>query len=585
MQPMQATSQAQRAGGARSDDAPDAVVIGAGHNGLVAANLLADQGWDVVVCEATPQLGGAVRSAEVTSPGYLSDLFSAFYPLSAASPVLRALELDRYGLHWTHSPSVLAHVFPDDRCAVLSRDLDQTAASVEEFAAGDGAAWRAMAEQWESIRQPLIDALFTPLPALGPALRLLGGLGGAGALRMARMALLPVRRLGEERFNGAGAPILLAGNALHADLPPEGAGSAIYGWLLAMLGQSYGFPVPVGGAGMLTQSLANRLAAGGGTLRLSSPVESIEISDGAAVAVRLASGERIRARRAVLADVTAPALYRDLVGEANLPAGFVADLDNFQWDSPTLKIDWAVRSKVPWTAAGARGAGTVHLGVDLDGLTRYAADLATRQIPRQPFLLFGQMTTADPSRSPAGTESAWAYTHLPPGVEFSDEAIAEHVDRVEATVERHAPGFADLVAGRYVQSPLRLEQENPSLVHGAVNGGTAQLHQQLVFRPVPGFGGASTPIDRLFLSGSSAHPGGGVHGAPGSNAARAALARNGLLGGGRRKASELVMGRLYRGSAGERHAVDGGSSGERHAVDGGSAGEPRALAGEPGSLS
>jgi phytoene dehydrogenase-like protein len=170
------------------------------------------------------------------------------------------------------------------------------------------------------------------------------------------------------------------------------------------------------------------------------------------------------------------------------------------------------------------------------------------------------MTTADPSRSPEGTESAWAYTHLPPGVEFTDEAIAEHVDRIEATIERHAPGFADLVVGRYVQSPSRLEQENPSLVHGAVNGGTAQLHQQLVFRPVPGFGGASTPIDRLFLGGSSAHPGGGVHGGPGSNAARAALARNGLLGGGRRKASEMVMSRLYRGAGEERRALAGRSS-------------------------
>jgi phytoene dehydrogenase-like protein len=205
-----------------------------------------------------------------------------------------------------------------------------------------------------------------------------------------------------------------------------------------------------------------------------------------------------------------------------------------------------VRAKVPWTAAGARGAGTVHLGVDLDGLTRYAADLATRQVPRAPFLLFGQMTTADSSRSPDGTESAWAYTHLPLGVKLGSDALAEHVERIEACIERHAPGFRDLVVGRRVASPGQLERENPSLVHGAVNGGTAQLHQQLVFRPVPGLGGASTPVDRLFLSGSSAHPGGGVHGAPGSNAAKAALARDGLLGPGRRKATQLLMNRIYR---------------------------------------
>ncbi|MBV9823343.1 MAG: NAD(P)/FAD-dependent oxidoreductase [Actinobacteria bacterium] len=540
----------------RSDSTPDAVVIGAGHNGLVAANLLADAGWDVVVCEATEHLGGAVRSAEVTSPGYLSDLFSAFYPLSAASPILHGLELERYGLHWTHAPHVLAHVFPDDRCAVLSRDLDVTAASVEEFAAGDGDAWRQLAAEWEQIRQPLIDALFTPLPALGPATRLLTRLGAAGALRMARLGVLPVRRLGEERFGGDGAPMLLAGNALHADLSPEGAGSAIYGWLLAMLGQSVGFPVPVGGAGMLVRSLADRFAARGGTVRLAAPVESVEVRAGVAVGVRLASGERIGARRAVLADVTAPLLYRDLVGVEHLPDRFVADLDNFQWDTPTIKIDWAVREKVPWTAPGARGAGTVHLGVDLDGLTRYAADLATRRVPREPFLLFGQMTTADASRSPAGTESAWAYTHLPLGVRLSEDDLAEHVERIEDRVERHAPGFRELVIGRHIASPATLQHDNPSLVHGTVNGGTAQLHQQLVFRPVPGFGGASTPVDRLFLAGSSAHPGGGVHGAPGSNAAKAALARDGLLGGGRRKAAELLMRRIYRPER-DRTAVAG----------------------------
>jgi phytoene dehydrogenase-like protein len=156
------------------------------------------------------------------------------------------------------------------------------------------------------------------------------------------------------------------------------------------------------------------------------------------------------------------------------------------------------------------------------------------------------MTTADPSRSPAGTESAWAYTHLPHGIEFDEAMVAEQVQRIEAILERHAPGFGELVVGRYVQSPARLQQENPALVHGAVNGGTAQLHQQLVFRPVPGLGGASTPIDRLFLAGSSAHPGGGVHGAPGSNAARTALARAGALGAARRGATSLVQRRIYR---------------------------------------
>jgi phytoene dehydrogenase-like protein len=532
--------------GMRGADGVDAVVIGAGHNGLVAANLLADAGWQVLVCEATEYAGGAVRTAEVTAPGYRSDLFSAFYPLTAASPVIKSLELQDYGLSWAHSPSVLAHVFPDDRCAVLSRELDRTAASLDEFALGDGAAWRRLAAGWAELEPPLVDALFTPLPALGPASRMFGRLGIGGTLRMARQALLPVRRFGEELFEGEGGTILLAGNALHADLPPEGAGSGVYGWLLAMLGQHHGFPVPVGGAGKLAEALVRRLAARGGELRLESPVAGIEIRGRRAVGVRLASGEKIAARRAVLADVTAPILFNELVGESRLPAKFTDDLRRFQWDAPTLKVDWALKGPIPWLAEGARGAGTVHLGVDLDGLTRYAADLATKQVPESPFILLGQMTTADPTRSPAGTESAWAYTHLPHGVEFDDELVDKQVRRIEAVVERHAPGFGELIVGRYVQSPARLQEENPSLVHGAVNGGTAQLHQQLVFRPVPGLGGANTPIDRLFLAGSSAHPGGGVHGACGSNAARTALARAGVLGAARRGVTSLALRRIYR---------------------------------------
>jgi phytoene dehydrogenase-like protein len=524
----------------------DAVVVGAGHNGLVAANLLADAGWRVLVCEATEYAGGAVRSAEVAAPGYLSDLFSAFYPLTAASPVIQSLQLQDYGLAWSHAPDVLAHVFPDNRCAVLSRDLDRTAASLDEFAAGDGAAWRKLVAGWAELEQPLVEALFTPLPALVPASRLLRRLGIGGSLRMARQVLLPVRRFGEELFRGEGGTILLAGNALHADLPPEGAGSGVYGWLLAMLGQHHGFPVPVGGAGQLAEALVRRLVDRGGEVRLASPVAGIEIRGRRATGVRLASGERIAARRAVLADVAAPILYQELVGTGRLPARFTEELRRFQWDAPTLKVDWALRAPIPWLAEGARGAGTVHLGVDLDGLTRYAADLASKQVPQNPFILLGQMTTADPSRSPAGTESAWAYTHLPHGVEYSDEVIQQHVDRIEAVLERHAPGFGELIVGRYIQSPARLQQENPSLVHGAVNAGTAQLHQQLVFRPVPGLGGAHTPIDRLFLAGASAHPGGGVHGACGSNAARTALARAGALGSARRGLTGLAQRRIYR---------------------------------------
>ena len=192
----------------------DAIVVGGGHNGLVAANMLADAGWDVLVLEGTAQVGGAVRSAEITAPGYLSDLCSAFYPLSAGSPALRDLGLEEYGLRWTHAPQVLAHLLPDGRAAVLSRDLDTTAASLDAFAVGDGERWRKLYAQWLDIAEPLLGAMLTPFPPVRPAIRLVRELKIAGALRLARQFLLPTRVLGDELFTGEGAKVLLAGLAL-----------------------------------------------------------------------------------------------------------------------------------------------------------------------------------------------------------------------------------------------------------------------------------------------------------------------------------------------------------------------------------
>jgi phytoene dehydrogenase-like protein len=529
-----------------SGESPDAVVIGAGHNGLVAANTLADAGWSVVVLEAGEHPGGAIRSDESLRAGFTTDLYSAFYPMGVASPVMDALELPRYGLSWRRAPAVLAHIFPDDQCAMLHTDVADTAKSLEQFASGDGLVWSELFAQYQEIRDPLLAALFRPFPPIGGALRLARALHVAGALRFARFAVQPVRRFGQERFAGAGAPILLAGNALHADLPPEGSGSALYGWLLAMLGQDFGFPVPEGGSRSIVDALTTRLANRGGTLRVGTPVERVIVAGGQAVGVRLASGETIRCRRGVLADTSAPALYRSLVGEELLPQRLVRDLDNFQWDPRTLKLNWALSAPIPWIAEQARQAGTVHLGVDLDGLTEYAAALAVAAVPRRPFLLLGQMTTADPTRSPQGTESAWCYTHLPENRELSAEEIATQVDRIEQIVERHAPGFGDLILDRSVQAPEDLQSADANLVGGAIGGGTANLHQQLVFRPVPGLSRAETVIDRLYLASSAAHPGAGVHGAPGHNAALAALSREALTGPMRRRVLRFAMERIYR---------------------------------------
>jgi phytoene dehydrogenase-like protein len=524
----------------------DAVVIGAGPNGLVAATALADAGWDVVLVEAQDEVGGAVRSAEVIAPGYVTDLFSAFYPLAAASPVIRDLDLGSHGLVWRRSPDVLAHAFPDGRAAVLRDRPEDTAAGLDECAAGDGAAWLRMVEGWSRIRDPLLDALFTPLPAAGPASRILRRAKVSGALDLIRLALLPVRRLGQEEFRSEEARVLLTGNAMHSDVPPNGAGSALFGWLLAMLGQDVGFPVPEGGAGSLARALRRRGEAVGVRVECGVAATGIEVRRGRARAVRLGDGRVLRARRAVLADVPAPALYGRLVPVEDLPARLRHDVARFHWDDATLKVNWALDRPVPWTAPGARGAGTVHLGVDDDGLVDVAADLAVGRVPRHPFVLFGQMSTADPTRSPEGTETAWAYTHLPRRQATDPAAVDALTERVQEAVEQVAPGFGATVVGRHVQTPLDLEASNASLSVGALNAGTAALHQQLVLRPTRGLGRPETPIPGLYLAGASAHPGGGVHGACGWNAAVAALGQHGPRGVVRRALVRTAWSRILR---------------------------------------
>ncbi|MEU5770030.1 NAD(P)/FAD-dependent oxidoreductase [Streptomyces asoensis] len=521
---------------------PDAVVIGAGPNGLVAANLLADAGWSVEVLEEQPEPGGAVRHDRSVDPEFVNDLFSSFYPLAVSSPVLSALRLHEHGLRWSHAPSVLAHPLTDGSCAVLDRRIDVTADSLDAFHAGDGAAWRRLHEVWDQLRPGILEALFTPFPPVRATARLAARLRTAGGLRMARTLVLPVRRLGEEEFRGEGGRLLLAGNALHADLAPEAAGSGGFGWLMSMLGQSYGFPVPAGGSGALTEALVRRLRSRGGTLRCGQRVDRIVVREGRAVGVRTSDGELLAGHRAVLADVSVPALYGALLEPEHLPPQVLADLQRFQWDFATFKVDWALDGKVPWRAPAAHRAGTVHLADGMDELTRFASQIAMHQVPDRPFSLFGQMTTSDPGRSPAGTESAWAYTHVPQRVDgdAGDEGLTGRwdaseqermADRVERQVERFAPGFRSLVRARRVLAPPTLQSLDANLHGGAINGGTAALHQQLFFRPLPGSGRPETPVRGLFLASAGAHPGGGVHGAPGANAARAALRRHRPTGG------------------------------------------------------
>jgi phytoene dehydrogenase-like protein len=527
--------------------AADAVVIGSGPNGLVAANLLADAGWDVVVLETAPTPGGAVRTGTLTVPGFRNDLCSAFYPLAGGPAPLARLHLEEYGLRWRHAPAVVAHLAPDLPPAVLYRDVAATAESVRRHAAGDGERWRAMAQAWQQVSAHVLRMLFTPFPPVRPTASLLGRTGVAGALRLGRRFVLSAAQLGVEEFAGEGARLLLAGCALHTDLGPADAASGGYGWLLTMLGQQYGFPVPEGGAQRLTDALVARLGSRGGEVICGARANRIVVGRGRALGVGTGDGRWWRARRAVLADVSARALYLDMLPADLLPGLLREDLGRMRLDSATVKVDWALSRPVPWRDPEAVGAGTVHLGVDMAGLARYSSSLSTGAIPDELFMICGQMTTCDPSRSPAGTESLWTYTHLPQRDSWPRPLIDEIADRMQAELERYAPGFGATVLARQVAGPDDLERENPNLVGGGLGGGTSSVYQQLFLRPVPGLGRADTPIDRLFLASAAAHPGGGVHGGPGANAARAALARDragtgALYAGGIRVANRLVYG-------------------------------------------
>jgi phytoene dehydrogenase-like protein len=517
---------------------PDAIVVGSGPNGLVAANLLADAGWDVLVLEAQPRIGGAVASDSSVHEGYVHDTFSSFYPLAAASPTISGLGLERHGLEWVHAPAVVGHALDEGRWAVLHRDRNDTAASLDALCPGDGDAWLELCRWWGRISEPLIGALLTPFPPVRHGSSLALHAARAGGLDLVRRMLMPVRGLGAELFRGEGPRLLLAGNAAHADIPLDAPGSGLMGVLLTMLGQTVGFPVPEGGSSRLTDALAARFTQRGGEIRCDAPATRLEVDRGRVVAVRT-DGTRIVVRRAVVAAVVAPILYERLLRPEDLPARVRRGMRRFQLDPATLKVDWALDSPVPWAQAPPVAPGTVHVADSLAELSEANGQISGGLVPERPFLLVGQMTTADPTRSPAGTEALWAYTHVPQRVKgdagedsltgtWDRDECERFADRMQQRLEDRAPGFTSRIRARRILGPHELEEANPNLLGGAVNGGTSQLHQQLVFRPVPGNGRAETGIGGLYLASASAHPGGGVHGAPGSNAARAALAHDRL---------------------------------------------------------
>jgi phytoene dehydrogenase-like protein len=494
----------------------DALVVGSGPNGLTAAIEMARAGWRVLVLEAAERPGGAVASEELTLPGFHHDTFSAVYPAAAASPVFARMPLERHGLRWVHPAACLAHPLPDGTAVALYRDVDRTAASLDAVHAGDGERWRAFAAPFVRHFDALRETMLAGFPPLRGPLRLTAGLGPRGMLGFARLLLMPAQALGEELFEGDGSRAWLYGSAIHSDAPLQAAGSAIAAAYLTLLGHGAGWPSPEGGAGRLADALISYLRELGGELRTGAPVTRLAAERGRVVGVELAGGERVAAP-VVIADVMPGALVR-LAGEA-LPARYARALGRYRPGPSTLKLDWALDGPIPWSAPQAREAGTVHVGGSAAEVL--ASTTLAGGLPERPFLLLGQQSLADPTRAPAGKHTAWAYAHGPQSLDWASEQH-RHVERMEAQVERFAPGFRERILGRHVLGPADLQRRNANLVGGDVGGGSYAL-DQLIFRPLPSLSPYRTPLRGLYLGSAATFPGGAVHGVPGRAAARLAL--------------------------------------------------------------
>jgi phytoene dehydrogenase-like protein len=494
----------------------DAIVIGSGPNGLAGATALALRGWDVLLLEAKSRPGGALYSEAFTLPGFVHDVGAAFFPFADLSPVFRALDLTATGLEWRNATIESCHPAPDGSCASISRDVERSVASFGV----DGPAWRKLATWMAGMSDRLAEALLSPLPSLGPAWRL----GLPNLVKFGIAGMQTAAGWSRRAFRTEAARRIVPGLALHVDLGPEDFAGAGLGIVLALLASASGFRVPVGGARAITEAMLNRFKYAGGELRLDTHVDRIIVREGRAVAIRTDDGDEIEVRHAVLADVGPAALFLRMLDEDAVPGGVRVRAREFRYGWGTFKMDWALSGPVPWSAAEGRAAAVVHAGDSLDDLIAFTNQARAGELPDNPYLVIGQQSLVDPTRAPAGGHTLWAYSRVPSRLPGGWAAERERfADRIEARIEGLAPGFRALIQGRAIHAPPDLEAMDENLVGGDLGGGSAQIDQQLFLRPVFPYFRYATPVRGLYLASASTHPGAGVHGACGWNAAQRAL--------------------------------------------------------------
>jgi len=473
--------------------APDAVVVGAGPNGLAAAITLARAGRSVTVVEAAATLGGGTRTEELTLPGYRHDMCATIVPLAMASPFFRTIDLAARGADLLQPEAPLAHLLDDGRAAVLERSLAATAAGFASDPA-EGRAWRRL------FGSLVRDANKLGPELLGPVLHL-----PRHPLALARFglpALLPATHLAHSALHGDESRALFGGLAAHSMLDLGRPLSAAFGLVLGLYAHAVGWPMVRGGSAAIGEALAAELRALGGEIETGHLVTNLS---------------ELPPSRVVLLDVT-PRAAIALAGD-RLPRGTRRAYERFRYGSGVFKLDWALDGPIPWTAAGGHRAATVHLGGTLDEIAASEREVAHGGHPERPFVILVQYAAWDPSRAPAGKSTAWAYCHVPGG------STVDMTDRIEAQVERFAPGFRDRILARSMHPPAAMEAHDPNYIGGDINAGIQDV-RQLLFRPRVSLDPYWTGAPGLYLCSSSTPPGGGAHGMSGYHAARSALRRD-----------------------------------------------------------
>ena len=491
------------------------IVIGSGPNGLVAANVLARRGFRVLVLEANPRrAGGGLGSEALTLPGFVHDVGGGFFPFGTSSPAFRELDLVGAGVEWRHTRYESCHPALDGSSACIARG---EAIDTAPFgSARDADAFRAIARFHAGIESRLIPLLLGPFPSLGPLVRL----GFGNLLKIAGMFARSARGLASRLFETEAARRVIPGLGLHVDVGPDDRFGAGLAYMLAVTATTGGYGVPRGGAQSLTDAIVARLAERGGEVRLGARVTRVIVRGGRAVAVQLDDGTEIAARRAILANTSPAKLLLSMVDEREVPGWVRAFMRRFPQGWGTFKVDWALSGPVPWQVEAARESAVVHAGESVDDLARFTREVRSGKLPERPYLVVGQQTLADPTRAPAGKHTLYCYSHVPAQVDGGWATAREaFADRVEARIEELAPGFRATILGRHILSPPDLEAMNANLAGGDLGGGSNAWHRQLLFRPLFPYFRYRMPVEGLYLCSSYAHPGAGVHGMCGANAA------------------------------------------------------------------